>query len=295
MGVNKGYVYRFLKRNRGDLHMELKEVLGARRTIRYYLPFKPVEREKVEKMLEGARRASCVGNVNNTKAIVIWRDQASDELMKVITPMLGYQQMQTAPCFILWYNDTDAYSIDHWMKTLKGLREMGRTGTGDPAFEGVATEEAVRPIFERIWKDAAVNPLAFMDVGQAICQATLVAYDEGLSTCCMSSPAIEGMGPLLKLPESAIPVCIQSIGYSAETPEAGGQTVKEPFENLFSEMEHGTPFPLSPEVEEELKQAKMIQRPAPLPWRQEEFKYLWRALQLEVVGQTPPDGKSEDK
>jgi nitroreductase len=268
--------------------MELKEVIGRRRTIRYYLPFKPVEREKVEMMLEAARRSSCVGNVNNTKAIVIWREQASPELMKAITPMLGYQQMQTAPCFILWYNDTAAYEIDHWMSTLKGLREQKRTGTGDPELENVATEEMVRPIFERIWKDAAENSLAYMDVGQAICQATLVAYDEGLSTCCMSSPAIEAMGPLLKLPESAIPVCIQSVGYSAETPEAGGQTVKEPFENLFSEMVCGEPFGLSEEVEEQLKQAKLIQRPAPLPWRQEEFRYLWRALELET--QVPGGG-----
>lgn len=261
--------------------MELKEVIGNRRTVRYYLPFKPVEREKIEKMLEAARRASCVGNVNNTKAVVIWREQASAELMRKITPMLGWQQMQTAPCFILWCNDTGQYEINHWMKTLKGLRESGRTGTGDPQFEGVDMEEQVRPLFERIWKDAAVNSLAFMDVGQAICQATLVAYDEGLATCCMSTPTIEQIRPLLNLPESMIPVCIQSVGYSAETPEAGGQTVKEPFEVLFYEMEFGKPFTLSAEVEEELKGAKMIQRPAPVPWRQEEFRYLFRALQLD--------------
>jgi nitroreductase len=268
--------------------MELKEVIGRRRTIRYYLPYKPVEREKVEKMLEAARRSSCVGNVNNTKAIVIWRERASPELMNAITPPLGYQQMQTAPCFILWYNDTAAYEIEHWMSTLRGLREQRRTGTGDPAFENQATEEMVRPLFERIWKQAAVDPLAFMDVGQAIAQATLVAYDEGLSTCCMSSPRLEGIRPLLKLPESAIPVCIQSVGYSAESSEAGGQTLKEPFENLFCEMEYGAPFTLSAEVEEELKRAKLIQTPAPLPWRQEEFRYLWRALQLEPRP-VPPD------
>ncbi len=36
--------------------MELKEVLGWRRSIRFYLPYRPVERAKVEKMLEAARR-----------------------------------------------------------------------------------------------------------------------------------------------------------------------------------------------------------------------------------------------
>jgi nitroreductase len=89
--------------------VELKEVLGWRRSIRFYLPYRPVERAKVEKMLEAARRASCVGNVSNTRAIVVWRDQASPELIKALTPPLGYQQMQTAPCFIVWYSDAAAY------------------------------------------------------------------------------------------------------------------------------------------------------------------------------------------
>ena len=79
--------------------MELKEVLGRRRTIRFYLPYRPVEREKIQKMLEAARRASCVGNANNTRAIVVWKDEAAPELMQALTPPLGYQQMQTAYCF----------------------------------------------------------------------------------------------------------------------------------------------------------------------------------------------------
>ncbi len=56
--------------------MELKEVIGRRRTIRIFVPYRPVEREKVQKMLEAARRASCAGNVMNVRAIVIWREQA---------------------------------------------------------------------------------------------------------------------------------------------------------------------------------------------------------------------------
>jgi nitroreductase len=97
--------------------MELKQVLGRRRTIRFFLPFRQVERSKIQKMLEAARRASCVGNVNNTRAIVIWKDQASPELIKNITPPLGYQQMQTAPVFILWYHDKNAYEITKWVRT----------------------------------------------------------------------------------------------------------------------------------------------------------------------------------
>ena len=261
--------------------MELKEILGNRRSIRYYLPHKPVERQKIEKMLEAARRASCVGNVNNTKAIVIWREKASEKLMKAITPPLGYQQMQTAPCFILFYHDRAAYEVNAWIQNLHNLVEMRRIGTDlDETREQI--EKFLRPLFGAAWKEMAEAPLAYMDVGQAICQATLVAYDEGLGTCCMSSPRLEQIGKLLKLPDTAVPVCLLSVGYPAESWEAGGQTGKAPFESLFSEMEYGEPFGLSPEVEEELKREKLIQEQAPLPWREAELRYLHQALGLET-------------
>ena len=191
--------------------MELKEILGRRRTIRFYLPYRPVEREKIQKMLEAARRASCVGTVNATHAIVIWKDKASPELMQAITPPLGYQQMQTAPVFILWYQETAAYEIDKWVGDLKNLADQRRIGVDPEQTKGLI-ERGLRPAFSVAWKQMAVSPLAFMDVGQAIAQATLVAYDEGLGTCCMSSPRLEQVGKLLELPETAVPVCLQSVG-----------------------------------------------------------------------------------
>ena len=35
--------------------MELKEVIGRRRSIRIFAPYRPVERAKVQKMLEAAK------------------------------------------------------------------------------------------------------------------------------------------------------------------------------------------------------------------------------------------------
>jgi nitroreductase len=261
--------------------MELKEVLGRRRTIRFFLPFRSLERAKVQKMLEAARRASCVGNVNNTRAIVIWKDQASEELIQALTPPLGYQQMQTAPCFIIWYSDSAAYEVNKWIEDLKDLAETRRLGSDAEETKRVI-EQFLRPVFTPMWQQAAVAPLAFMDLGQAVAQATLVAYDEGLGTCLMSSPLmLDKVTKLLKLPETATIVCIMSVGYPAESPEAGGQTLKYPFEELFFEMEYGRPFKEDPQVAEELKQAKLIQEPAPLAWRDEELKYVVRGLGIE--------------
>jgi len=216
----------------------------------------------------------------NVRGIVIWKEQASEELIKAITPPLGYQQMQTAPVFILWYNETAAYEIEKWIGDLHQLAATRRIGTNVEATQA-QIDRGLRPAFGAMWKQAAVAPLAFMDVGQAIAQATLVAYDEGLSTCCMSSPRLEQIGKFLDLPESAVPVCLQAVGYSAEQWEAGGQTVKPPFETLFYEMRHGVPFKPDPAVDEELRREKMIMAPAPLPWRDAELAYLMKALGLE--------------
>ncbi len=260
--------------------MNVKETIGRRRTIRFFLPFRPVEREKIQKMLEAARHASCVGNVMNIRGIVIWKEKASPELIKAITPPLGYQQMQTAPVFILWYNETAAYQIDKWIDDLHRLADTRRIGT-DAETTKAQIDRGLRPAFAASWQQMAVSPLAFMDVGQAIAQATLVAYDEGLGTCCMSSPRLEQVGKLLNLPETAVPVCLQAVGYSAEQWEAGGQTVKPPFETMFFEMDHGTPFAHDPAVDEELEREGMIMEPAPLAWREAELQYLMKGLGLE--------------
>ena len=97
----------------------------------------------------------------------------------------------------------------------------------------------------------------------------------------MSSPRLEQVAKLLNLPDSAVPVAIMAVGYPAESWEAGGQTVKPPFDSLFSEMEYGKPFEQDPAVNEELKAVGMIHPEAPLPWRDAELKYLETALGLE--------------
>lgn len=260
--------------------MEFKQVLGRRRTIRFFVPHRPVERAKVQKMLEAARRSSCVGNVNSARGIVIWKEQASEKLIKAITPPLGYQQMQTAPCFILWYHDKNAYEINKWVQDLKNLADSRRIGT-DAEETKADIDRLLKPVFGASWQQMAVAPLAFLDLGLAVCQAMLTAYDEGLGICLMSGPRLEQVASLLKLPDSSVPVCLMAVGYPAESWEAGGQTLKAPFDSLFHEMEYGKPFEQDPAVEEELKAEGMIMEPAPLAWRDAELKYLEKALGLE--------------
>jgi len=160
------------------------------------------------------------------------------------------------------------------------LAEQHRIGANYEETRRQVTD-TLSPLFEVLWKEMSVSPLAFMDVGQAVAQATLVAYDEGLGTCCMSSPRLEQVADLLELPDTAVPVCLQSVGYPAESWEAGGQTRKASFQELFWEGRYGTAFEPDPAVDEELREEGLIQQEAPLPWREEELRYLLNALGLE--------------
>ena len=59
--------------------MELRRVIGNRRSMRFLLPHKPVEPEKIQRMLEAARIASHWGNVQSLRAVVVFRDKAYRE------------------------------------------------------------------------------------------------------------------------------------------------------------------------------------------------------------------------
>lgn len=64
----------------------LLRALGDRRSIRYFDATRPVERWKLETMLQAARFASCQGNINCTEAILVQRDECEvwDELEECV-------------------------------------------------------------------------------------------------------------------------------------------------------------------------------------------------------------------
>ena len=84
------------------------------------------------------------------------------------------------------------------------------------------------------------------------------------------------MKAILGAPEHLVPVWLQLLGYPAESPEAGGQRPRRPFEELFSLGRWGSPFPRDPAVVEELRAGGLIGEPAPLPGREEELEHLAR-------------------
>jgi nitroreductase len=282
--------------------MELKQAIGIRRTIRLYNPYRPVPREKIQKMLEAARLASFWGNVQALRAVVMFRDSSPPEAWDALVAPLGTTQLKHAPVVILWY----------WVEEAIFDRARGHLTQGDRLHELVEArvmgldkeaehkflDATLIPYFKMNYENVIKSGLTDMDCGQGIAQATLVAFDEGLGTCCIGTGSLDGprerrMRKVFKLPEAAHLMVLMTVGYPLESREAGGQRPKLPFEQLYFINEHGQPFKRDPKVVAELEGDGMIQAPAPLEYRQKELEFLHKALDI-VPNFVPPPGGGKD-
>jgi nitroreductase len=260
--------------------MELSEAIGRRRSIRYLLPHKPVEREKIQRMLEAARLASHWGNVGTLRALVVERDKASQEVLDALPSPVGGFQIKLAPVIIVWFLETDA--VNHAGDRLRELVDVGAIGLGDNRHETL--EKTLIPVFKQLAPAMKAPGLNEMDCGQGIAQATLAAFDQGLGTCCLGSANPDGIRQQLGLPESCRVLVTQTVGYPAEDPRAGGQRPRQPFGDLFHLNAYGESFPRDEGVVEALKEEGMIQESKPYSWREEELAFLKKALEIEGDG-----------
>jgi nitroreductase len=260
--------------------MELREVIGNRRSIRFLRPYQPVEPEKIQRMLEAARIASHWGNVQALRAVVVFRDSAPKEVVDaIVAPIAGFQ-IRRAPVVIIWYLDTRA--IDDQANRLRELLKAGALGFGEGKEE--ALEKQLIPIFTSILDKMKEPGMTEVDCGQGIAQATLMAFEQGLGTCCLGTPNTDKIRAALGMPETCRVLLIQTVGYPLEDPRAGGQRPRQPFEQLFHMNRYGDAFPRDAKVVEELQRDRMLQAPAPLPYREAELAFLQKALDVKGHG-----------
>jgi nitroreductase len=251
--------------------------------MRFLLPHKPVERDKIQRMLEAATLCSFWGNVQALKAVVIEKATVPKEVLEALPPgsaIAGFQ-LRLAPVLIVWYVDWSLLTVQG--DRLHELVDAGAVGVDAEQSHRYLTETLV-PFFQAGMEGIKVGAMTEMDCGQGIAQATLMAFEQGLGTCLIGVPAQKKLKRVLGLPADSTKIlCVQTVGYPAESREAGGQRPRLPFETKFFLNRAGEPFPRDPAVVEELKRDKMIQRAAPLPWRRAELEYLSRALEISPI------------
>ncbi len=264
---------------KGDSRMEFKEVVGRRRSIRFFEPDKPVEREKIQVILETARLASCAVNAHWLRAIVVERDKLPKEKLNQLKTPVAALALDLAPVHIYFFCDLGVVS------RIKGsrLRELVDAGALAPThgWSHKFVDDFVYPqILEPMTKNLQGYLAAAMaDCGGAAQNALLAAFDEGLGAC-LNTPNPALASQVFGVPADWVSLWVMLVGYPAESWEAGGQRPRPPFEELYFEGDVNTPFRRDPAVVERLKSEKMIQAPAPLPGRKEEIRALAERLNL---------------
>ena len=268
--------------------MELKEAIGRRRSTRFLRPYKPVERDKIQKMLEAARLASFWGNVQALSAVVIERASAPADVVKALPTgtAIGGFQFRLAPVVIVW--TLDWARVVEQGKRLHELVDAGALGI-TPEKSHAYMDATLIPFFQAATDAIKQGGLTEVDCGQGIAHATLVAFEEGLGTCLIGCPNDRKLRRALGLPDTVKVLVLQTVGYAAEDPEAGGQRPRLPFEQRFSLNRWGAPFPRDERVVQELVAARMIRPTAPLAYRRDELRWLQEQYGLsDVFGDEVP-------
>ncbi len=250
--------------------MEFKEVVGNRRSIRYFQPWRPVEKEKIHVMLEAARRASRAVNAPFYRIVVMERDELTPEQREALRTL--------APLFMFWFIDPTA--PNRGSKTLKQLVDVGALNASH-GWSHAYVDEVVFPlVLQPLMKnDLVAAMIASCEAGFAMTQAMLAAVDEGLGVC-MHAFNPEAVKDVLKAPEHLIPIWVLEVGYPAEDPLTGGQRPREPLAETCFWGSFDNPIESDPQVIESLREKKMIQAEAPAPWRMQEVAALSRMFGL---------------
>ena len=268
--------------------MEFKQVVGSRRSIRFFEPWRPVEHEKIQRILEAVYRAPRLLETDFVRAIVVHRDELGEEQLESLKTPTTTAQLDMAPVYIFFFAD---------------LKEIERVSDGRNFRDLVTREtltkshgwtlESVEEVAAPFLRDMIDSPdraalrfragsepaptvsrgvlsIARHAVGIAQAYALLAAVDEGLAVQLSALSA-----RFLDVPDWWLPGgSPMFVGYAGESPEAGGQRPREPFEDDFFELRYGHPFYREPAVVQHLTEAGMIQAPAPVPWRWAELRGL---------------------
>ncbi|MEJ2131876.1 MAG: nitroreductase family protein [Gammaproteobacteria bacterium] len=262
--------------------MELREVMGRRRSIRFLRPYQPVEKWKIQYMFEAARIASHWGNVQSLRGVAVFRDEASEQVLNELQALVVGWQLKIAPVVIVWYVNPDA--VDEQADRLRELAGVGALGFGDEETRRKGLEEELIPFFDRLLEPMKSPGMNEIDCGQGIAQATLAAFDVGLGTCCLGTPRGPSILKALGVPSHCRVLLLQTVGYPLEHWEAGGQRPRQAFEKLFSMNTYDNPYPRDDAFVEQLGRDGFFTAPAPLPNRRKELDLLQKALDLEAPG-----------
>jgi nitroreductase len=271
--------------------VEFTQVVGSRRSIRWFKPWEPVEPEKVQRILEAARLTGCPGNLQPWRAVVVEQAQIPEEDREALLDAANRQRAhEQAPIWIYWFGDASAVVGSAFLYQIRLGMEVGALAAtagwdaeaaASSIEDGEAAPQGMPPLDTTVHglPPQMAAAIASQETVGAITIATLAAVDAGLGTC-LHIPTSPGGAPalyrVLGVPEHFVPVWLQLVGHPAESPEAGGARPREDYGALFARGRWGEAMPRDPALVERLREEGLLQPEAPLPGRAEELRHLGR-------------------
>jgi nitroreductase len=258
--------------------MEFKQVLGNRRSIRYFEPDKPVEKEKIQVMLEAINRSSRAVNADFVKGIVVYRDDLDPDLVEQLKTPTTTADLDLAPVHIFFYLDTNY--IQGAQDRLKELVELGALNPSHGWSKAYVDEVVWATVLKPISQDpGTLAYIGAIDAGVAICQGMLAAVDEGLGVC-LHAFNTEVAKKAFGVPDTWLPLHMLLVGYPSEDPQTGGQRPRRPLSTQFFFGHADQPWEEIPEVTKRLQEEGLIQDPVDATKRQAEIRELARRFGL---------------
>ena len=208
--------------------MEFLEACGVRRSIRIFDRKKPVDRQKIQRILEVVRVATtCPGNLQPWRAIVVDQDKLAAPDRKTLLAADNYQAAHAqAPVWIYWCANTDSARPESFRARVHELIDVGAMPTyygwthetvdgsilrGEIAPEGMANIEQI--IHGMPAEMSAM--IARQETVGACAVAVLAAVNEGLGCGFVGPEADGGPGALrayLTIPDEFVPIGVMPVG-----------------------------------------------------------------------------------
>jgi nitroreductase len=190
--------------------MELTAAIQKRTTIRRWKP-DPVEKTKIEKILEAGRRAPSWGNTQPWRFIVV-QDKA--EIEKVSKASGGQPQVGTAPVLIVCCATTEDFTKKGHGEALKSLIPVGAM---TPELVEIVLQSDVFAPYLR--GEAVMAIRAGEQLMIAVAFMMLEAVNQGLGTCCAGAITPREVHQAMGLPDNILVHTILALGYPGEDPK----------------------------------------------------------------------------
>jgi nitroreductase len=187
--------------------MELDDAILKRTTIRKWKP-DPVEKAKIEKILEAGRRAPSWGNTQPWRFIVV-QDKANRE--KVSQASGGQPQVATAPVLIVCCATIEDFTRKGHGDALRSLIPVG--AMTPELVEWVLANDVFAP-YRR--GDAIMTIRAGEQLMIAVGYMMLEAVNQGLGTLCAGAITPKEVHQVLGLPDSIFVHTILAVGHPDE-------------------------------------------------------------------------------